>query len=332
MKVLICSVNWLGDCIMTMPAIQIFKLENPDAGIDILAKEKLKDIWSMHKAIDNVISYNEKTTWQIAKQLKNKYDQVFILPNSFRAALIPFLARIPKRTAVSGQLRDPLINDKVKLSALATNGHQSLEYMEIFGNSHYDELPMPEIKVNKQSGIDLLKSHDKETIDEKKILAILPGAAYGPSKMWPAEYFIRVAENLIQEELVNKVIVLGTDSEFEICEEVQKNISKSINLAGKTNFDQLTAILALSIITIANDSGGMHLATACGTKVIGIFGITDPYKTGPVGSKSKFIANDDFIHSRDIPRISEEATRCLESIKPETVTKQAKLLLQYEDK
>ena len=81
MKVLICSVNWLGDCIMTMPAIQIFKLENPDAGIDLLVKEKLKGMWSMHEAIDNVITYSEKTTWQIASLLKNNYDQVFILPN-----------------------------------------------------------------------------------------------------------------------------------------------------------------------------------------------------------------------------------------------------------
>jgi heptosyltransferase II len=332
MKVLICSVNWLGDCIMTMPAIQIFKLENPNAGIDILVKEKLKGIWSMHEAIDNVISYNEKTTWQIAKQLKNKYDQVFVLPNSFRSALIPFLAQIPKRTAVSGQLRAPLINDKVKLSTLAINGHQSLEYMEIFGNSNYNELPMPNIKVNKKTGIEILTSEVKETLPEKKILAILPGAAYGPSKMWPTEYFIMVAQNLIQEKFVDKVIVLGTDSEFEICEEVHKNISESINLAGKTNFAQLTALLALSVLTIANDNGGMHLATACGTKVIGIFGITDPYKTGPVGSNSTFITNDDFTHSRDIPRISEEATKCLKSIKPETVTKKAKLILQHEDK
>jgi len=332
MKVLICSVNWLGDCIMTMPAIQIFKLENPDAGIDILVKEKLKGMWSMHEAIDNVITYSEKTTWQIATLLKNNYDQVFILPNSFRSALIPFLARIPKRTAVSGQLRTTLINDKIKLSDEATNGHQALEYMEIFGNSHYDELPMPAIKVNKQIGLELLTSEGKETLAEIKILAILPGAAYGPAKMWPTEYFIQVAHNLIQERLINKVLLLGTDSEVEICEKVHKEIQESINLAGKTNFAQLTSLLSLSALTIANDSGGMHLATACGTKVIGVFGITDPYKTGPVGPQSKFITNDDFPHSRDIPRTSEQATKCLKSIKPETVTEQAKLLLQYEDK
>jgi heptosyltransferase-2 len=316
---------------MTMPAIQIFKLENPDAGIDVLVKKKLKGMWSMHKAIDKVITYSEGTTWQIAGELK-QYDQVFILPNSFRSALIPFLARIPKRTAVSGQLRTILINDKIKLSTKAKDGHQALEYMEIFGNAYNGELPMPQITVNKKTGIELLTSLSNETFADKRILAILPGAAYGPAKMWPTEHFIQVANKLIEKQLIDKVIVLGTDSEIDICEQVHKHIAASTNLAGKTNFDQLTSILSLATLTIANDSGGMHLATACGTKVIGIFGITDPYKTGPVGPYSKFITNDDYPHSRDIPRESEQATECLKSISPKIVTEQAELLLQHEDK
>ncbi|MCK5849716.1 MAG: glycosyltransferase family 9 protein, partial [Kiritimatiellae bacterium] len=130
-----------------------------------------------------------------------------------------------------------------------------------------------------------------------------------------------------EQHLIDRFIILGTKDEIDICQEVHSKLDNSINLAGKTNFEQLTSLLSITEITIANDSGGMHLATACGTKVIGIFGITDPYKTGPVGSKSAFLTNDDYPHSRDIPRISEVATECLKSITPDQVVEKANQLI-----
>ncbi len=313
---------------MTMPAIQIFKSENPEAGIDVLVKEKLKGIWQIHSVIDNVITYNEDATWNVAKTLKDKkYDKVFILPNSFRSALIPFLAGIPRRTAVAGQLRSILINDRIKLSDKARDGHQSQEYMEIFGNAYSGKLPMPKIKTNQKSALDMLNALDKKDFIGQKIMAILPGAAYGPAKMWPSEYFVETAKKMREQYLVHRFIILGTKNEIDICKEVHSKLDNSINLAGKTSFEQLTSLLSITEITIANDSGGMHLATACGTKVIGIFGITDPYKTGPLGSNSAFLTNDDYPHSRDIPRVSEIATKCLRSITPDQVVEKAKELL-----
>lgn len=321
MKILICSVNWLGDCIMTMPAIQVFRSENPEAGIDILVKEKLKGIWQLHNAIDNIITYNNNSTIQTAKLIQSAhYDQIYILPNSFRTALIPFLAQVPKRTAVPKQLRSLLINDKIRLSTEALNGHQALEYMDILG-LHGKKIPPPSIKSDTQIGKQILeKLHNG--LSELKIAAIMPGAAYGPAKMWPTQYFIETAELMLANNTVDKMIILGTASEYSICEQVASAMpDKAYNLAGKTNLCELTSLLSIVKITIANDSGGMHLATACGTKVVGIFGITDPYKTGPIGPNCLFITNNQYPHSRDIPRQSELATECLKSITPHMVIK-----------
>ena len=151
------------------------------------------------------------------------------------------------------------------------------------------------------------------------ISALIPGAARGPSKQWPPEHFAQLGE-LIAEHLSSKIVILGSPKEMELCAQVAGGIKAgTINLAGETSLTELTAVLSLCRTAVTNDSGGMHLASAAGTGVVAVYGLTDPDKTGPLGDACRVVCGKNVGCSRDIPRRSAEAMESLRSITPEKV-------------
>ena len=316
-KILICGTNWLGDSIISMPAVQMFRKKNPDYDISILVKPALKDIWAMHGAINEVLTFapDKKGTFAIASTLRDElFDKAYIFPNSFRSALIPYVAQIKQRCGMSGKWRSLMLTDVVK--GVCVNGdHQQYEYMKIL-NVECDEVPMPELSVS----ADIIASVNERVTfnDSRTYAAIIPGAARGDSKRWPDEYFSEVGKFLIEQGM--NLLILGSSSERELCQKVADSCgSDTLNLAGETSLQEFAAALSLSAITICNDSGGMHLAAAVGSKVIAIFGLTDPVKTGPLGIDNEVVAAEGVEVSRDIKRSSERAAASLRSIKPISV-------------
>ena len=316
-KILICGTNWLGDSIISMPAVQLFKKSNPTCHISILVKPALKDIWAMHSAIDEVLTFapDKKGTFAVASILRDEsFVKAYIFPNSFRSALIPYVAQIKQRYGMSGKWRSMMLTDIVKDDSSMQN-HQQYEYMQILGVES-EVAPTPELIVN-PAVIDSIKARILFD-DNQKYAAIIPGAARGDSKRWPDEYFAEVGCYFIDRGL--KLLVLGSSGERALCQKVVDSCgSAALNLAGETSLQEFAAVLSLSAITVCNDSGGMHLAAAVGSKVVAIFGLTDPDKTGPLGMDSLIVAADGVDVSRDIPRSSERAATCLRSIKPARV-------------
>ena len=317
-KILICGTNWLGDSIISMPALQLFRKQHPDASISIIVKPALKEIWEMHSAIDEVITFapDKKGTFAIASLLRQQaFDRAYIFPNSFRSALIPYVARIKRRCGMAGKWRSLMLTDIV--NGVTDEGqHQVYEYLRILDVKSDENNLVPELVV-KPEVLGLVK--DLISIsEEKKYAAIIPGAARGDSKRWPDEYFAEVGRYLIEQGM--SLLVLGSDGERELCQKVADNCgTAALNLAGKTSLPEFAGALSLCELTICNDSGGMHLAAAVGSKVIAIFGLTDPVKTGPLGKGCHIVAAEGVEVSRDIPRSSEYAAECLRSVKPERV-------------
>ena len=318
LTILICGTNWLGDSIISMPAIQIFRKQHPDTSISILVKPALKEIWEMHSAVDEVITFapDKKGTFAIASRLQQQaFDAAYIFPNSFRSALIPYVARIKKRYGMAGKWRSLMLTDIVN-DVTDEGQHQIYEYLRILDIKGDKNNLVPELVV-KPEVLRLVKDLVSLS-EEKKYAAIIPGAARGDSKRWPDEYFAEVGRYLIKQGM--ELLLLGSAGERDLCQKVADNCgATALNLAGKTSLPEFAGILSLCELTICNDSGGMHLAAAVGSKVIAVFGLTDPVKTGPLGNGCQIVAAEGVEVSRDIPRSSEYAAECLRSVKPERV-------------
>ncbi len=325
-KVLLCGTNWLGDSIISMPAIQLFKKKYPTVKTSMLVKPALKDIWDMHSAIDEVITYlpDKKGTFAIASLLrKQSFDIAFIFPNSFRSAVIPYVAKIKQRRGMVGKWRSLMLTDIVNNNS--DKQHQVYEYMNILDVPCRSGELVPSLEITSE----VIDSVQKRFLlkNENRYAAIIPGAARGDSKRWPTEYFAEIGQYLIKQGI--ELLILGSPGESQLCQMVADSCGNlAVNLAGKTSLPDFAAVLSLCELTVCNDSGGMHLASAVGSKVIAIFGLTDPIKTGPLGENCKVVAAEGVEVSRDISRSSERATDCLRSIKPEKVKEEIEFVLR----
>ena len=322
---LIIGVNWLGDSLMTMPAIQAWRRANPAAPLVMLVKPKLKSLWALHPAADEVWELppgSRALTAMVRAARARKFKTAFVLPHSFRSALVPFLARVPQRIGPPGHGRDWMLTQVVPFRPGAERAHQLYEYMAILGVEGGNEAPRLKLtpELTARAGA-LLGTPGTGWI------AVMPGAAYGPAKRWPAERFA-AAGRLLKDRLKCNMIMLGSTAERPLCEAVAHGAGPgSLNLAGQTTLPELAAVLARCRLALTNDSGGMHLATAMGIPVVTVFGMTDPARTGPMGAAVR-VLQDSAFHSRDIRRDAPEALASLLRITPEQVAGAAMELLE----
>lgn len=307
-SVLIVSTNWIGDVVMGMPAVQRFKQENPDSRITILSKPSTRALWEMFPGIDEIQPMAKPL--ETAQRLRPQgYDCVYVFPNSFRSAVVPWLAGISQRLGRRGHWRSLFLSKVIETDKSL---HQQLEYKKILGVE--GELAHPRISVP-DNALQHIQQQLTELDSSKQLITLLPGAARGPSKRWPPESYIQLAEKLLATGRYNVVLSGGPD-DAQSCEQMAQQLGAGvINFAGKTSIAQWAALLQLSDCTVANDSGGMHLSTAVGTPVVGIFGITDPDKTGPLGHS--VVLQKSEIKDRKVSRHSEEAIKALGAIKAE---------------
>jgi len=321
-NILISGVNWLGDSCMTMPAIQLFKKRRSTTRLSILAKPSLVSLWRMHAGIDQVIPIEDgpKGTLATSRKLRSlEFDSAYIFPNSWRSALIPRLSGIPVRIGYPGHCRAVLLTQVAHLPHDPPGSHQMWEYVHLLGlHALTDELEAPSLDVSRAGISDVRRRFGMSA--EDAWVGVLPGAARGPSKRWPADYFVETGRNLMASTGC-RISILGTEGEAELCEVVATGIGGGArSLAGRTSIPELAALLGTCQCVICNDSGGMHLAAAAGATVVAIYGLTDPSTTGPIGHGHKVIEADTVAaRSRSIKRDSREAEQALRSIAPARV-------------
>ncbi len=320
-NILICGTNWLGDSIMSMPAVQLLKKQEPSCRITMLVKPGLVSLWGMHPSIDDVLTVDTGlagTRKTIMAVKRADFDRAFVFPNSFRSAVIPFLANVPCRAGVPGHQRAFMLTNVVRLNEDKAHFHQMWEYIRIVGGIMDCEVDKPRLKVRKLAESDIEARLGCRR--PGRLIGLMPGAAHGPSKRWPAEHFIAAGRRMADMINDSRVLVFGSMNEGGICSGVAEGIGvKAVNLGGKTSLVELAELLGLCDAVITNDSGGMHLAAAVGTKVVAVFGITDPEKTGPLGAGHRIIVQSDVVGSRDIERVSQRAEECLRLITPDRV-------------
>jgi len=315
--VLVCGVNWLGDSIMTMPAMQAYARVHPDERIVMLVKPGLVPLWQMHKAQTSVLALDDgvRGSIQTAVRVSSlKPSVAIILPNSFRSAWIPFVANVPVRRGVPGHLRRWLLTDVVEGGV--GPAHQSAEYYRLMGVPvPVDGIEVPELVVPaaaRQWATGRLEGG-------YQWVAFLPCASRGPSKQWPEDHFVDAGRALVSG-LGCRIVVLGSSMESALCERVVAGIGSGATcLAGGTSIQELAGVLQVCAAVVCNDSGGMHLASAVGTQVVALYGLTDPATTGPMGKGHHILVPGGVRGHRDIPRESHTAAAALRSIEPSRV-------------
>ena len=328
---LLYAPNWLGDAVMAMPAVQAWRALHPGVRLTVLTKRGNAPLWRMHPAVDDVIELLPGTrgTFRTGWRLRaHRFEEALLLPNSFRSALIAWLARIPVRRGVPCHARSLLLNRWARLSRAPSDYHQSRETAPILlGDSFTPEtpLPAPSLAMPAELRTETLAAFGLDGATGA-LVAVIPGAARGDSKRWP--HFAEAARRLAEGHPERRFVVLGTAAESGLCHEVAEAVGEAaVDVSGRTTMPQFAALLAASSVVLCNDSGGMHLAAALGTPLVAVFGLTDWRRTGPLGPNSVVVRQEGVEGRRAIARRSAAAAAVLRSIPPERVAAAAEWLL-----
>jgi heptosyltransferase II len=312
-RILVRGTNWLGDAVMTTPALLRLREKYPDAHIALLTPEKLKDIWLPHPAVNEVISFApNESVFSVGLKLKLRagtYDLALIFPNSPRSAIEVWLSGIPQRVGYARPWRNFFLTNTISSRADAvkmrkrspaeiqelirtpkpqvlppTSAHQIHEYLNLAAALGANPEPMPPQLLVTQREIEAVRRNFGLADCRKPILGLNPSAEYGPAKRWPIERFIAAACE-IQRRTDCTWILFGGKSDVRLTAQIEAGIRNSkyeiLNLAGKTSLRELMALMKICRVVLTNDTGPMHVAAALGTPVVVPFGSTSPELTGP---------------------------------------------------
>ena len=304
---------------MAMPALQCFRRRFPERRIVLLSKPQLGALWRLHPAVHRVLPLEPgaRGVWRAARALRTeRCAEAYVLPHSIRSALPPFLARIPARMGLPGPGRRVLLTRVVPPRGGPGRERQVFEYMDLLAPDWNGSPPAPELRLPAEA----LAAVPRFFGDERAAwVGLIPGAARGPSKRWPAERFAEVGRRLAARRRV-RVAVFGTASEAELCAGVARAIGPAaLSAAGQTRLDEWAALLQTCRLVIANDSGGAHLAAAVGAPVVVLFGLTDPSRTAPWGARVRCLQAPGVAGRRDIAADDPRARAALEAISADEV-------------
>jgi lipopolysaccharide heptosyltransferase II len=290
-SVLVRSVNWLGDAILTLPAVRQLKRFFPHASLTVMALDRVAPVFSQVPEVDQVVPYLPKPPATVLKNWlswlrhcrQTRYDLAVIFPNSLESALVTWLLGVPHRVGYNTESRARFLTQVLDGPSKMAGLHQMYRHegiLQAFGWVTADGFPeLCLTPAELAAGSDLLQSHGWQP--GKKIIGLSPGAVYGPAKQWFPDRFAAVAEQL-QEEFGALVVLLGSAGDQAAAAEIAAAMRlPALDLAGRTDLRTAFAVLRHLDLLITNDSGLMHAAAALWTPLVALFGSTDPFATGP---------------------------------------------------
>jgi heptosyltransferase-2 len=280
MKIVVRAPNWIGDAILSMPALVSLSKNFPDAELWVTASEWTKGIFAPLDWVSGTISLSNNNNYKnirldAQKLKKHDFDIGILFTNSFGSALLFSMAKIPQRWGYGRDGRSLLLTKRVRFSPMEDSRHHIQYYLSLISKLGLEterpqlDFPLTDDAVSQAKAL----FHSLSVDRNKPIFFLSPGASYGPAKRWPASFFSRLA-TLLQSRYDAEILIIG---------------SKTIDLTGQTTLPQLAGSISQAALFITNDSGPMHLANALKVPVVAIFGPTDPRITGPFQKPSKVI-------------------------------------------
>jgi lipopolysaccharide heptosyltransferase II len=276
-RILIRSSNWLGDAVMSVPAVRAIKGGRPDVHLTIAAPDKIAPMWKLIPEVDAIIPLPDASLLSVVRLLRLQlpFDVAILFPNSLRVTLETWLSGIPRRVGYRGHWRSWLVNQIVREPRKpGPPEHHSLRFLRIARECGAET-----------SNIEVPKPNQTSNIKRQTFIGLCPGAEYGPAKRWLPERFAEAAAK-ITEQSSAQWILLGTKNDAAIGEQIAAAIGDyCVNRIGQTTLEQLIDELRQCSLLLTNDTGTMHLAALLGVPVVAIFGSTEPRLTGPLGNR-----------------------------------------------
>lgn len=339
MKILVRGTNWVGDAVMTIPALRELRRIFPDAHITLYTRGWAKGIFQDADFLDEILVF-DKTSSKVKDAFaqsvvlkKGNYDLAVLFPNSFESALIAKLAAIPQRFGYAKEGRSFLLSDTVEIPAWKNERHEVHFYLNLIAEIEKSILktqtvtaaqPQFDLHVSEERRAAARKILIESEIDvRKKTVALGVGSTNSRAKRWHAESYARL-NDLLQTESNTNVILVGAKDEIDVSNEVyEKSKKKPFVLTGKTDLAEIVAVLSEIDLLVSNDMGLAHIAPAVGTKTLVIFGPTNEKTTRPFPEIAEIIRRNVECSPcmlRDCPIDH----RCMTRISPHEVFEKAK--------
>jgi heptosyltransferase-2 len=303
-RILVRATNWVGDAVMSVPALQELRGAFPLAHISILARPWVAGLYGREPFCDELIPYEAPRGWHgwrdkagIASELRRrKFDCAVLLQNAFESAAIVRLAGIPVRIGYNRDARGWLLTHAIKVPKPGeTSPHQRFYYLELLRRAGLIQSYPRESSIELSGAAAAAQEgyrHFRVSGLRGPVIGVSPGAAYGGAKRWLPDRFAEAAVTVARERDAC-IAVFGSKEEVDICDLVTTGIQmagvRCVNFAGQTALAQFIEMSAACEIYLTNDSGPMHIASALGVPTVAVFGATDDAATGPTGSCSRVV-------------------------------------------
>jgi heptosyltransferase-2 len=331
-RILVRATNWVGDAVMSLPALQAIRERFPESHIAILARPWVADIYSRESFANEVIPYTAPRgwkdvsgKWQIAQDLRERqFDAAILLPNAFEGAALAWFAGIPRRIGYARDGRRFLLTTAV---ARPKRGeiplHERYYYLELLRRAGIiDRLPeSDQIRLGgaasaRQSGRQQFKAMGFD-----RVTGVSPGAAFGTAKRWLPDRFAEAVA-----KLGYPAALFGSKDERALCESIADDLRQRgvpvHNFAGETTLSEYIDLAAACDIYLTNDSGSMHIASALNVPTVAVFGATDHVGTGPTGELARVVRE----HVECSPCLLRECPidhRCMKAVAADRVVREA---------
>ncbi|MBU1275942.1 MAG: lipopolysaccharide heptosyltransferase II [Proteobacteria bacterium] len=340
-RILLRATNWVGDAVMTLPALAALHQACPQAQIEVLARPWAAAVYGAQPGVSRVLAYDKSGGHEgaggllgLARQLKaRRYDWAVLLQNAFEAALLAWLARVPVRLGYSRDGRGMLLTHRARLSPELRRVHETSYYLYILRQAGLLPADPPKEGVRPElhlAGEDQAWAADyleRQGLSGARLLGLAPGAAFGPAKQWPAGRFAAAARDLADS--FDAVLLFGSRGEAAACAAVAKDLHGLAvrDLAGATDLGQALSLVERMGLFITNDSGLMHAAAALGRPTVAVFGSTNPVTTGPLGPLTALVRTPVECGPCLKPQCPTGDLKCFTAIGPEIVVLAARELL-----
>ena len=303
-RVVVRGTNWVGDSVMTIPALRALRRVLPGANITLVIRPGAKGIFAEADFIDDILVYDRKGMLSVIPQVRQwkrrDFDLALLFQNAFEAALIPFLAGVPLRLGYATESRQAMLTHPLELPDWRSSRHEVFYYLYLvtaleqmlFGQSTICESePDASLRISEARSVqatELLRGYG--VTEHDVVVAICPGSINSRAKRWPAEAYAALADRLIESR--RSVLLIGSNDEVDVSEEVTRRMRHHpVVLTGKTNLDQVTAVLSRADLIVTNDTGPAHIGAALGRPTIVIFGPTNPLTTRPFSPDAEILRN-----------------------------------------
>jgi len=301
-RLLVRSTNWIGDAVMTTPAIRSIRRSFPAAKITLLAKPWVLPVFAHSPHVDRFLVYDVQGRhrgiagrWRLVNDIRRKrFDAAILLQNAFEAALIAAAAGIPIRIGFDTDGRTPLLTHPVRRPPGIKRRHQTDYYLQILRGAGLvagdSRLELTLAEADRQRAV---RRVALEGIDSAlPLVGLNPSATFGPAKQWPEDRYAALGDWLA-DRYGAQILIFGGPGDEALGQRISDAMGRRpVNLAGRTDLAEAMALIGMLDLFVTNDSGLMHVAAALDVPLIAIFGSTNPVTTGPWGSCSRVVRTD----------------------------------------